>query len=214
MTHRPPAALRPLPGRPDLVSPHRVLACVVFAAVAIAMGAQPAAAQCTRSVERTPLRFSADGGEVLVEVLERDDCFPDGVLAHRMERRRTEDLALVERIELLRGSRDWSDPSTWMQRSAEDVEAEIRRRRGRFLRERQRAFPLVAHGEEALWDHGELVVGELRLRAPMRGLRALRPYGDLPPVRVFVARTREGQALVLGTVDAAGRDRLVGLTPS
>ncbi len=196
------------------MTPRPLLAIATFGVLALLLGPGSASAQCTRSVERTPLRFAGDGGQVLVEVLERDDCFPDGVLAHRMEIRRTEDLALVERIELLRGSRDWSDPSTWEPRSPDEVEAEVRRRRARFLRERQRAFPLVAHGEEALWDHGELVVGELRLRAPTRGLRALQPFGDLPRVRVYVARTRDGEALVLGTVDAAGRDRLVGLTPT
>ncbi|MEM1417093.1 MAG: hypothetical protein AAGH15_19505 [Myxococcota bacterium] len=193
--------------------PTFLFGAIVTIASVLALGGR-AEAQCTRAVERTPLRFSADGEQVLVEVLERDDCFPDGVLAQRMEIRRTEDLAVVQRVELVRGSRDWSDPSTWEARSPGEVEAEVTRRRARFLRERQRAFPLVAHGEEAIWDHGELVVGELRLRAPTRGLRALRPYGDLPPVRVYVARTREGEALVLGTVDAAGRQRLVGLTPS
>ena len=184
-----------------------VALCPLFAAPAGARGQA-----CERTVTRTPLRFGADGGQVLVEVVERDRCFPDGVSAHGMERRRTGDLELLERTELLRGTRDWSDPSTWRERAPAEVEAAIRRRRGRYLRAHAEAFPFRAVRRDAAWEGERLRVGGLELAVPRALIRYAAPYSEEPPeVQVWVAEEAAPRVLAVGTVERAGRDRLVVL---
>ena len=176
--------------------------------VLLALGlSASASAQCTQNVERTPLRFSEDGARVLIEVVKRDDCFPDGIGSHAMEIRDTRELHLVERIELARGSRDWSDPSTWELR---DARAEIQRRRQDYLREHGTQFPVEVVHRTTQWASGEIVVGDLAWTPPA-GLAALMsPYDNQLDVDVWLPRSRTLRVAV-GTVLHAGRDRLVVL---
>ena len=180
---------------------------LLIAAMGLLMAASSGSAQCAQSVERTPLRFSEDGAQVLVEVVERDECFPDGIGSHAMEIRDTGELSLVERVELARGERDWSDPSTWEPREAN---AEIRRRRHEFLQTHDARFPIEAMRRSTHWASGALVVGDREWSVPS-GLSALMsPYANELDVDVWLPRSRSLR-VALGTVLHAGRDRLVVL---
>ncbi|MEM9073101.1 MAG: hypothetical protein AAGE52_31645 [Myxococcota bacterium] len=183
----------------------------IIAIVLGVLGSLPnwAEAQCTQSLARTPLRFSADASEVLIEVVERDSCYPDGVGGHRMEIRRTSDLARLERIELQRGARDWSDPTTWEARNPEQIEADITRRRSTFLEEHQARFPIRAIHHATEWEDRRLVFAGEHWNVP-RGVLALAgPYdATLPTVDVWMPANRALRVAV-GTVDRAGRDRLL-----
>lgn len=179
----------------------------MIAVFGLLMAASSASAQCAQSLERTPLRFSEDGAQVLIEVVERDECFPDGIGSHAMEIRDTDELALVERIELARGSRDWSDPSTWEPR---DANAEIGRRRHEYLQQHAARFPIEAMRRSTHWASGALVVGDREWSVPS-GLAALKsPYANELDVDVWLPRSASLRVAV-GTVVHAGRDRLVVL---
>lgn len=184
----------------------RSVVALLVALVTVLIAGQ-ASAQCTQNVDRTPLRFSTDGTQVLVEVVERDDCFPDGIGSHAMEIRDTADLNVVERIELARGERDWSDPSTWEPR---DSRAEIHRRRHGFLEQHSARFPVEVVRRSIHWASGALVLGDREWEAPA-GLEALKsPYASELDVNVWLPRSSRLHVAV-GTVLHAGRDRLVVL---
>lgn len=181
--------------------------------LAIALVALPsqASAFCTRSVERTPVAFSQGGDELLVEVLERNACFPDGVAMQRLEVIRLGDLAVVDEIELVRGSRDWNDASTWEARDAARVNAEIADRRESALRELGGRFPNRAVAQQVRWYDDVLVSDDGRRLAPAQELPAADPYAsELPEVRVFVAQIGE-HLVAVGLVQDQHEDHVVSL---
>lgn len=175
-----------------------VLALTLLALTTLFALPSSAAAFCSRAIERTPVAFSRGGDELLVEVLERDSCFPDGVAAQRLEVIRLGDLAVVEEIELVRGERDWSDAETWEAQNAQEIEASIHARRTRALHRLAARFPDDAVRRDARWYDDVLVDEAGRRLRPAGSLPAADPYAsEPPPVQVFVAaRARVAVGLI------------------
>lgn len=179
----------------------------MIAVLGLLLATSSSSAQCSQSLERTPLRFSEDGREVLIEVVERDECFPDGIGSHAMEIRDTAELSLQERVELARGSRDWSDPSTWEPR---DANSEIRRRRHEYLQSHAERFPIEAMRRSTHWASGSLVLGDREWSVPTGLSSLMSPYANELDVDVWLPRSATLR-VAIGTVLHAGRDRLVVL---
>ena len=88
---------------------------------------------------------------------------------------------------------------------------EIAKRRSGFLRDHQHRFSVRAVRQQVEWDASRLVAAGTAWAVPSAIFSLVGPYAaTLPLVEVWTPASRALQVAV-GTVDHAGRDRLVVL---